>query len=291
MTGIVDKSMMMNGPMAGDGPAIAAGPATAAGNRDVRDIRGARDGRSRSHGLWASALRSLRYDCARVELRSWRTVALALAIPAASALVALALWLLGIDAAVWSGMMGGMTSMVIMLGVFGMASFAAMEDVGGHRAMAGLVPLRRDAQVLGRFLCLLVAAASAAVDMLAVCGVFALFGGPVSGGMFELSREVLWLVPMAAAAVAACGAVLLALSFRFTYQKTMMVLFFLIIGSFWGLELVRRLVDGFAPGVGEAMLGFLSVPWHALLVAVAVLAAVIAVCVALSMRFCRRRDL
>lgn len=247
--------------------------------------------RSRGHGLWVSACRSLRYDCARVGLPSWRAALLLLAGPVASAVVALALLWSDADRQLWSGLMGGMIGLMVMLFAFMAGSVAMMEEAGDHRLMAGLVPMRRDAQVLGRFLFLLIGLAVMTVDIQACVGAFALFAGVGVADRFAVTwTDVVWETFAVMVIMVVLGSVILTLAFRFAYQRMMQV-FFVMLGALYAAgALPMMFMDDFGPMV-RAVGAFLAVSWHAVVVFGALAVAVWMGCLALSLRFWRRREL
>ena len=247
--------------------------------------------RTRGHGLWASACRALRYDCTRIELLSWQTALLLLAGPAVSAVMSLMMLWVGADGGAWSGLMGGVIGLMIMLFAFMATSVAMIEETGDHRLMAGLVPMRRDAQVVGRFLFLLPGVVVMAVDMQVCVGMFALFAGVGGADRFTVTwTDVAWEAFAVVVIMVVLGSVILALAFRFTYQRMMWVFFMMLAVLYAAGMLLMMFVDDLGPMV-RAVGTFLAVPWHAVAVFGALAVAVWAGCLALSLRFWRRREL
>ncbi|TPF94411.1 hypothetical protein BG22_04990 [Bifidobacterium sp. UTBIF-78] len=231
-------------------------------NKAAVPLAGAASRSSSRRPLWQSALAQLRLDATRVGSFGPGDVLLLLGVVAISLLLAVLTKFAGMDVRVASGLIGGITGLSAVAGWSMALGPSVMEDQNGHRAMAGLVPIARTPQVIGRFFYLLYAAALWSVTI-GVCNL--VFDALLKGGA-DFSD---FFAPCATvfAAVVVFGSIMLACTYRFGVRQLMIVAA-VIMGSLYLLMALLSFLPVAWQSVILTVFEFLSVPWHAVLVGV-----------------------
>lgn len=167
---------------------------------------------------WKSVVKQCRFDCVGTGLFSVANMVFLLVFPVLSIVVSLVMISTHVDEHVASGLMGGLGGLASVMAYMSALGPAASEESAGHSAMRGLIPVSRTAQVVGRYLFLLVVGLLWALDVVICGGIFIVFGDIADMG---------WIGALASGAsifalAIILGSVLLACACRFTFRKMMM---------------------------------------------------------------------
>ena len=210
---------------------------------------------------WKSVVKQCRFDCVGTGLFSVANMVFLLVFPVLSIVVSLVTIPTHVDEHVASGLMvglGGLASAMACMSALGPAS---SEESAGHSAMRGLIPVSRTAQVVGRYLFLLVVGLLWALDVVICGGVFIVFGdiadmgwtGTLAAGAFIFALAVI------------LGSVLLACAYRLPFRKMMVASGVVLVGLYAVIALLSRL-----PVDWQWLLlnitDFLTIWWHTALV-------------------------
>lgn len=188
-----------------------------------------------------------------------------LVFPVLSIVVSLVMISTHVDEHVASGLMGGLgglaSTMASTMACMSALGPASSEESAGRSAMRGLIPVSRTAQVVGRYLFLLVVGLLWALDVVICGGVFIVFGdiadmgwiGTLAAGAFIFALAII------------LGSVLLACAYRFTFRKMMVASVAVMVGLYAVIALLARL-----PVDWQWLLlnitDFLTIWWHTALV-------------------------
>lgn len=210
---------------------------------------------------WKSVVKQCRFDCAGMGLFSVANMVFLLALPMLSIVVSLVMISTHVDEHVASGLMGGLGGLASAMACMSALGPASSEESAGHSAMRGLIPVSRTAQVVGRYLFLLVVGLLWALDVVICGGVFIVFGdiadmgwiGTLAAGAFIFALAII------------LGSVLLACAYRFTFRKMMVASGVVLVGLYAVIALLARL-----PVDWQWLLlnitDFLAIWWHTALV-------------------------
>jgi hypothetical protein len=169
--------------------------------------------------FFTSIYRQCRFDCGRVGMFTIGNAVMMLAFPVFSLVVAVALNVIGVDDGVSGGLMGGICGVSAMMTWMVGLSPAVAEESGNHRAMDGLIPVARRAQVVGRFLFLLLSCALWAVDVMVCSAAFV-----AMGEVPDIGWSVVVSVGASVFALGVIlGSIMLACSYRFAFSQMVMV--------------------------------------------------------------------
>lgn len=210
---------------------------------------------------WKSVVKQCRFDCVGTGLFSVANMVFLLVFPVLSIVVSLVMISTHVDEHVASGLMGGLGGLASAMACMSALGPASSEESAGHSAMRGLIPVSRTAQVVGRYLFLLVVGLLWALDVVICGGVFIVFGDIADMG---------WIGTLAAGAsifalAIILGSVLLACAYRFTFRKMMMAFGAVMVGLYAVIALLARLpVDWQWLLLNIA--DFLTIWWHTALV-------------------------
>ena len=125
---------------------------------------------------WKSVVKQCRFDCVGTGLFSVANMVFLLVFPVLSIVVSLVMISTHVDEHVASGLMGGLGGLASVMAYMSALGPAASEESAGHSAMRGLIPVSRTAQVVGRYLFLLVVGLLWALDVVICGGIFIIFG-------------------------------------------------------------------------------------------------------------------
>lgn len=125
---------------------------------------------------WKSVVKQCRFDCVGTGLFSVANMVFLLVFPVLSIVVSLVMISTHVDEHVVSGLMGGLGGLASAMACMSALGPASSEESAGHSAMRGLIPVSRTAQVVGRYLFLLVVGLLWALDVVICGGVFIVFG-------------------------------------------------------------------------------------------------------------------
>lgn len=125
---------------------------------------------------WKSVVKQCRFDCVGTGLFSVANMVFLLVFPVLSIVVSLVMISTHVDEHVASGLMGGLGGLASVMACMSALGPAASEESAGHSAMRGLIPVSRTAQVVGRYLFLLVVGLLWALDVVICGGIFIVFG-------------------------------------------------------------------------------------------------------------------
>ena len=114
---------------------------------------------------WKSVVKQCRFDCVGTGLFSLSNMVFLLVFPVLSIVVSLVMISTHADEHVASGLMGGLGGLASVMAYMSALGPAASEESAGHSAMRGLIPVSRTAQVVGRYLFLLVVGLLWALDV------------------------------------------------------------------------------------------------------------------------------
>ena len=210
---------------------------------------------------WKSVVKQCRFDCVGTGLFSVANMVFLLVLPVLSIVVSLVMIPTHVDEHVASGLMGGLGGLASVMAYMSALGPAASEESAGHSAMRGLIPVSRTAQVVGRYLFLLVVGLLWALDVVICGGVFIVFGdiadmgwiGTLAAGAFIFALAII------------LGSVLLACAYRFTFRKMMVASGVVLVGLYAVIALLARL-----PVDWQWLLlnitDFLTIWWHTALV-------------------------
>lgn len=210
---------------------------------------------------WKSVVKQCRFDCVGTGLFSVANMVFLLVFPVLSIVVSLVTIPTHVDEHVASGLMGGLGGLASAMACMSALGPASSEESAGHSAMRGLIPVSRTAQVVGRYLFLLVVGLLWALDVVICGGVFIVFGdiadmgwiGTLAAGAFIFALAVI------------LGSVLLACAYRFTFRKMMVASVAVMVGLYAVIALLSRL-----PVDWQWLLlnitDFLTIWWHTALV-------------------------
>ena len=210
---------------------------------------------------WKSVVKQCRFDCVGTGLFSVANMVFLLVFPVLSIVVSLVMISTHVDEHVASGLMGGLGGLASVMAYMSALGPAASEESAGHSAMRGLIPVSRTAQVVGRYLFLLVVGLLWALDVVICGGIFIIFGDIADMG---------WIGALASGAsifalAIILGSVLLACACRFTFRKMMMAFGAVMVGLYAVIALLARLpVDWQWLLLNIA--DFLTIWWHTALV-------------------------
>ena len=118
---------------------------------------------------WKSVVKQCRFDCVGTGLFSVANMVFLLVFPVLSIVVSLVMISTHVDEHVVSGLMGGLGGLASAMACMSALGPASSEESAGHSAMRGLIPVSRTAQVVGRYLFLLVVGLLWALDVV-ICG-------------------------------------------------------------------------------------------------------------------------
>ncbi|TPF93294.1 hypothetical protein BW14_05635 [Bifidobacterium sp. UTBIF-68] len=234
--------------------------------------------------VWRSALAQLRFDVARGSSDLGYELVMG-AVLLFAVVVGVLVRFVGMDARVAGGLMGGITGLAVVAGWMMALVPSMMEDQDGHRAMAGLVPIARTPQVIGRFLYLLASAVAWSVEV-GVCRLVfdVLADGAVDGVGVSASVATVFAMSMIV------GSIMLACTYRFGIRQ-LMIVFAAMMGA---LYLLAALVS-FLPIPWEPIIltvfEFLSVPWRSVLVGAVFCFAVYGVSMGIAIRLFNAKEL
>lgn len=177
---------------------------------------------------WKSVVKQCRFDCVGTGLFSVANMVFLLVFPVLSIVVSLVMISTHVDEHVASGLMGGLGGLASVMAYMSALGPAASEESAGHSAMRGLIPVSRTAQVVGRYLFLLVVGLLWALDVVICGGIFIIFGDIADMG---------WIGALASGAsifalAIILGSVLLACACRFTFRKMMMAFGAVMVGLY-----------------------------------------------------------
>lgn len=210
---------------------------------------------------WKSVVKQCRFDCVGTGLFSVANMVFLLVFPVLSIVVSLVMISTHVDEHVASGLMGGLGGLASTMACMSALGPASSEESAGHSAMRGLIPVSRTAQVVGRYLFLLVVGLLWALDVVICGGVFIVFGdiadmgwiGTLAAGAFIFALAII------------LGSVLLACAYRFTFRKMMVASGVVLVGLYAVIALLARL-----PVDWQWLLlnitDFLTIWWHTALV-------------------------
>lgn len=210
---------------------------------------------------WKSVVKQCRFDCVGTGLFSVANMVFLLVFPVLSIVVSLVMISTHVDEHVASGLMGGLGGLASAMACMSALGPASSEESAGHSAMRGLIPVSRTAQVVGRYLFLLVVGLLWALDVVICGGVFIVFGdiadmgwtGTLAAGAFIFALAII------------LGSVLLACAYRFTFRKMMVASGVVLVGLYAVIALLARL-----PVDWQWLLlnitDFLTIWWHTALV-------------------------
>ena len=210
---------------------------------------------------WKSVVKQCRFDCVGTGLFSVANMVFLLVFPVLSIVVSLVTIPTHVDEHVASGLMGGLGGLASAMACMSALGPASSEESAGHSAMRGLIPVSRTAQVVGRYLFLLVVGLLWALDVVICGGVFIVFGdiadmgwiGTLAAGAFIFALAII------------LGSVLLACAYRFTFRKMMVASVAVMVGLYAVIALLARL-----PVDWQWLLlnitDFLTIWWHTALV-------------------------
>lgn len=210
---------------------------------------------------WKSVVKQCRFDCVGMGLFSVANMVFLLVLPVLSIVVSLVMISTHVDEHVASGLMGGLGGLASAMACMSALGPASSEESAGHSAMRGLIPVSRTAQVVGRYLFLLVVGLLWALDVVICGGVFIVFGdiadmgwtGTLAAGAFIFALAII------------LGSVLLACAYRFTFRKMMVASGVVLVGLYAVIALLARL-----PVDWQWLLlnitDFLTIWWHTALV-------------------------
>lgn len=210
---------------------------------------------------WKSVVKQCRFDCVGTGLFSVANMVFLLVFPVLSIVVSLMMISTHVDEHVASGLMGGLGGFASAMACMSALGPASSEESAGHSAMRGLIPVSRTAQVVGRYLFLLVVGLLWALDVAICGGVFIVFGdiadmgwiGTLAAGAFIFALAII------------LGSVLLACAYRFTFRKMMVASGVVLVGLYAVIALLARL-----PVDWQWLLlnitDFLAIWWHTALV-------------------------
>ena len=210
---------------------------------------------------WKSVVKQCRFDCVGTGLFSVANMVFLLVFPVLSIVVSLVMISTHVDEHVVSGLMGGLGGLASAMACMSALGPASSEESAGHSAMRGLIPVSRTAQVVGRYLFLLVVGLLWALDVVICGGVFIVFGdiadmgwiGTLAAGAFIFALAII------------LGSVLLACAYRFTFRKMMVASVAVMVGLYAVIALLARL-----PVDWQWLLlnitDFLTIWWHTALV-------------------------
>ena len=175
---------------------------------------------------WKSVVKQCRFDCVGTGLFSVANMVFLLVFPVLSIVVSLVMISTHVDEHVASGLMGGLGGLASAMACMSALGPASSEESAGHSAMRGLIPVSRTAQVVGRYLFLLVVGLLWALDVVICGGIFIIFGDIADMG---------WIGALASGAsifalAIILGSVLLACAYRFTFRKMMMAFGAVMVG-------------------------------------------------------------
>ena len=125
---------------------------------------------------WKSVVKQCRFDCVGTGLFSVANMVFLLVFPVLSIVVSLVMISTHVDEHVASGLMGGCGGLASAMACMSALGPASSEESAGPSAMRGLIPVSRTAQVVGRYLFLLVVGLLWALDVVICGGVFIVFG-------------------------------------------------------------------------------------------------------------------
>lgn len=125
---------------------------------------------------WKSVVKQCRFDCVGTGLFSVANMVFLLVFPVLSIVVSLVMIPTHVDEHVASGLMGGCGGLASAMACMSALGPASSEESAGPSAMRGLIPVSRTAQVVGRYLFLLVVGLLWALDVVICGGVFIVFG-------------------------------------------------------------------------------------------------------------------
>ena len=210
---------------------------------------------------WKSVVKQCRFDCVGTGLFSVANMVFLLVFPVLSIVVSLVMIPTHVDEHVASGLMGGCGGLASAMACMSALGPASSEESAGPSAMRGLIPVSRTAQVVGRYLFLLVVGLLWALDVVICGGVFIVFGdiadmgwiGTLAAGAFIFALAII------------LGSVLLACAYRFTFRKMMVASGVVLVGLYAVIALLARL-----PVDWQWLLlnitDFLAIWWHTALV-------------------------
>lgn len=210
---------------------------------------------------WKSVVKQCRFDCVGTGLFSVANMVFLLVCPVLSIVVSLVMISTHVDEHVAGGLMGGLGGLASAMACMSALGPASSEESTGHSAMRGLIPISRTAQVVGRYLFLLVVGLLWALDVVICGGVFIVFGdiadmgwiGTLAAGAFIFALAII------------LGSVLLACAYRFTFRKMMVASGAVLVGLYAVIALLARL-----PVDWQWLLlnitDFLTIWWHTALV-------------------------
>lgn len=186
---------------------------------------------------WKSVVKQCRFDCVGTGLFNVANMVFLLVFPVLSIVVSLVMISTHVDEHVASGLMGGLGGLASVMACMSALGPAASEESAGHSAMRGLIPVSRTAQVVGRYLFLLVVGLLWALDVVICGGIFIVFGDIADMG---------WIGALASGAsifalAIILGSVLLACAYRFTFRKMMMAFGAVMVGLYAVIALLARL--------------------------------------------------
>lgn len=150
---------------------------------------------------WKSVVKQCRFDCVGTGLFSVANMVFLLVFPVLSIVVSLVMIPTHVDEHVASGLMGGCGGLASAMACMSALGPASSEESAGPSAMRGLIPVSRTAQVVGRYLFLLVVGLLWALDVVICGGVFIVFGdiadmgwiGTLAAGAFIFALAIILL--------------------------------------------------------------------------------------------------
>ena len=234
--------------------------------------------------VWRSALAQLRFDVARGSSDLGYELVMG-AVLLFAVVVGVLVRFVGLDARVAGGLMGGITGLAVVAGWMMTLVPSMMEDQDGHRAMAGLVPIARTPQVIGRFLYLLASAVAWSVNV-GVCRIVfnMLADGVVDGIGVAVVAATVFAMSMIV------GSIMLACTYRFGIRQLMIVLAAMVAGVYLLAALVSFLPISWEPII-LTVFEFLSVPWRGVLVGAVFCFAVYGVSMGIAIRIFNGKEL
>ena len=234
--------------------------------------------------VWRSALAQLRFDVARGSSDLGYELVMG-AVLLFAVVVGVLVRFVGLDARVAGGLMGGITGLAVVAGWMMTLVPSMMEDQDGHRAMAGLVPIARTPQVIGRFLYLLASAVAWSVNV-GVCRIVfnMLADGVVDGIGVAVVAATVFAMSMIV------GSIMLACTYRFGIRQLMIVLAAMVAVVYLLAALVSFLPISWEPII-LTVFEFLSVPWRGVLVGAVFCFAVYGVSMGIAIRIFNGKEL
>lgn len=210
---------------------------------------------------WKSVVKQCRFDCVGTGLFSVANMVFLLVFPVLSIVVSLVMIPTHVDEHVASGLMGGCGGLASAMACMSALGPASSEESAGPSAMRGLIPVSRTAQVVGRYLFLLVVGLLWALDVVICGGVFIVFGdiadmgwiGTLAAGAFIFALAII------------LGSVLLACAYRFTFRKMMVASGVVLVGLYAVIALLARLPVDWR-WLLLNITDFLTIWWHTALV-------------------------